>query len=142
MALRLGHINMENKLCPSSTCHKGALLLGVVRSDRKVAMLNPPIPVNDEFVETVNAAGDPEARFRFAGKCAKGGCSQWTGTSCGVMDRLSSLNPAIETTGVQLPECAIRPDCRWYEQDGAKACMICPYVITQAEESSASLNLV
>ena len=133
---------MDHKLCPSSTCHTGALLLGVVRADQTVAMLNPPIPVNDEFVETVNAAGDAEARFRFAGKCAKGGCSQWTGSSCGVMDSLSRLNPVVKITVGKLPECTIRQDCRWFAQDGPKACVICPYVVTQAEESSIGLNLV
>jgi hypothetical protein len=124
----------ENKLCPSSTCHSGALLLGVVNGDQKVSLLTTPIPVNDEFVETVNAAGDPEKRFRFASKCAKNGCAQWTGSSCGIMDELAAANHLLEVINEQLPNCAIRPTCRWYSQDGAMACMICPYVVTQSEK--------
>jgi hypothetical protein len=131
-----------NKTCPSSTCHTGALLLGVVGKDHKVNMLDQPIPVNDEFVETVNAAGDPENRFRFAGKCAKSGCSQWTGSSCGIMDELAMANHLLEVIDANLPPCAIRPTCRWYAQEGAKACMICPYIITQAEKTVAVGNEV
>jgi hypothetical protein len=125
----------ENKLCPSSTCQTGALLLGVVGSDQKVNLLDPPIPINDEFAETVKAAGNPENRFRFAGKCAKSGCSQWTGSSCGIMDELAMANHLLEVINENLPACAIRPTCRWYSQERAKACMICPYVITQAEKT-------
>jgi len=127
----------ENKLCPSSTCQTGALLLGVVGNNQKVSLLNPPIPINDEFIKTVNAAGDPENRFRFAGKCAKSGCAQWTGSSCGIMDELAMANHLLEIINENLPECAIRPTCRWHSQEGAKACMICPYVITQAEKKIA-----
>jgi len=128
--------NMENKLCPSSNCQDGALLLGVVLEGRKVALLNPPIPVNDEFVVSVKAVGDPELHYRFAGKCAKSGCSQWTGSSCGVMNTLSAMNASLDVTGIEIPECAIRPQCRWYSQDGARACVICPFVVTQAEKSA------
>lgn len=132
--------NNENKLCPSSICHSGALLLGVVGGDKKVSLLSPPIPVNDEFVEAVNAAGEPEKRFRFAGKCAKSGCGQWTGTSCGVMDELAMANHLLEIINENLPACAIRPDCRWYSQEGAKACIICPHIVTQSEKSTTIVN--
>jgi hypothetical protein len=112
----------------------------VVRSDQKVAILDPPIPVNDEFVETVTAAGNAEERFRFADKCIQCGCKQWTGSSCGVMDALAMENHLLEIIDENLPACAIRPDCRWYSQEGAKACMICPYVVTQSEKSAIIVN--
>lgn len=131
----------NNKLCPSSTCHDGALLLGVVQGDQKVALLNPAIPINNEFIDRVNNAGSPENRFRFAGKCAKSGCGQWTGKSCGIMNELSAANPALEVNGQTLPECSIRNQCRWYSQEGAKACFICPFVITQAQvEENTTLH--
>lgn len=123
----------QNKLCPSSTCHDGALLLGVVQGDRKVALLNPAIPVDKEFVQKVTASGNAENRFRFAGKCAKSGCMQWTGSSCGIMNELSGANPDLITADLSLQECSIRPQCRWYSQEGAKACAICPFVVTQAQ---------
>ncbi len=119
----------DNKMCPSATCHPGALLLGVVQRDKKVAMLPTPMKVTEDFVEKAVRAGDPEKRLRFAGQCAKGGCSQWTGSRCGVIDK--ALNYMKEVTdNASLPLCAIRPQCRWYSQSGADACKVCPYVIT------------
>jgi hypothetical protein len=31
-----------------------------------------------------------------------------------------------------LPACAIRPACRWWQQEGKAACQRCPQVVTQA----------
>ena len=119
----------ENKMCPSSTCHTGALLLGVVQADKKVILLPTPMKVTEDFVEKAVKAGDPEKRLRFAGQCAKSGCSQWTGTRCGVIDKaLDYMKEAIDNT--PLPECSIRPECRWYSQSGADACKVCPFIIT------------
>ncbi len=119
----------ENKMCPSATCHTGALLLGVVQSDKTVALLSTPMTVTEEFVEKAIAAGEPEKRLRFAGKCAKAGCSQWSGSRCGVIDTaLNYMQEAIDNT--PLPECSIRPQCRWFSQAGADACKVCPYIIT------------
>lgn len=119
----------ENKMCPSATCHSGALLLGVVQSNKKVILLPTPMEVTDDFVEKAVKAGDPEKRLRFAGNCAKSGCSQWTGSRCGVIDKaLTYMNESLENAA--LPECSIRPQCRWYSQTGADACKVCPFIIT------------
>jgi hypothetical protein len=29
-----------------------------------------------------------------------------------------------------LPRCSIRANCRWFDQQGADACRVCPFVIT------------
>jgi len=119
----------ENKMCPSARCHSGALLLGVVQSNKKVILLPTPMEVTDDFVEKAVKAGDPEKRLRFAGNCAKSGCSQWTGSRCGVIDKaLTYMNESLENA--TLPECSIRPQCRWYSQTGADACKVCPFIIT------------
>jgi hypothetical protein len=116
-------------MCPSATCHSGALLLGVVQSNKKVILLPTPMEVTDDFVEKAVKAGDPEKRLRFAGNCAKSGCSQWTGSRCGVIDKaLTYMNESLENAA--LPECSIRPQCRWYSQTGADACKVCPFIIT------------
>lgn len=124
----------ENKMCPSATCHSGALLLGVVQSNKTVALLDTPMPVTDEFVEIAVKAGSPEKRLRFAGKCAKSGCLQWTGSRCGVIDRaLNYMEGLVENKlgeNISLPECSIRPQCRWFSQTGADACKVCPFIVT------------
>lgn len=109
-------------------------MLGVVTDSQHVRMLSEPIPLNDEFVQKVTAEGDPEKRFRFAGKCIKGACRQWTGNDCGVMKELSDANADVSVDASASIPCVIRPGCRWFHQDGFRACLLCPFVITQGEE--------
>ena len=120
----------ENKLCPSSTAHEGAVLLGVVQGDHTVALLNAGLLADASFIAKVEEEGHPEKRFRFADKCVKSGCKQWTGTKCGVIKELAEYNPHLDGMDHSIPECIIRHRCRWFSQEGNKACMICPYVIT------------
>jgi hypothetical protein len=56
-------------------------------------------------------------------------CSQWTGSRCGVIDRVIDLVGA-ETDQADLPDCSIRPECRWWKQSGPDACAVCPEVVT------------
>ena len=122
-------MNRERILCPSSVCREGAILIGIVRRDGRVAFSANEIVVNSEFVQIARTGRTPEKRFRFAGRCIENGCAQWTGSRCGVIDSLSPLieKPLDET---ELPRCSIRSQCRWFHQIGADACAICPDVIT------------
>jgi len=122
----------NNKTCPSSTCREGSLLLGVVQNDQTVTMLNLPLKVDWNFTEKVKAGGDPEKRFRFANKCVKSACRQWEGGSCGVMNSLAAANKHLDEyiAAAGLKPCFIRYSCRWFHQEGAKACTICTFVIT------------
>lgn len=122
----------EQKLCPSATCSKGASLLGIVQSDKTIALLETPIKISNAFIETAHKYGEPEKRFRFADKCVKSGCGQWTGKSCGIMNELAASNPSIKNDNDELPQCFIRPTCRWYSQEGGKACKICLFVVTES----------
>lgn len=129
-------MNSDKKLCPSYNCRDGAILLGVVMRDGRVAFSSDRIVVNQEFVQIAREGRTPEKRFRFGGQCIQGGCNQWTGERCGVIDKV------IETTNADagdsnLPECSIRPECRWFYQRGAEACAICPDVITDLREEIA-----
>lgn len=123
-------MNKDDKLCPSSTCHEGAIILGVVQGDQKVALLNAGLVADVSFVEKANEIGRPEKRFRFADKCIQCGCKQWTGKECGVIKEFSDANQHLTIDNYELPHCVIRTQCRWYSQEGAKACIICPYVVT------------
>jgi hypothetical protein len=119
----------EPLTCPSSRAEPGATLLGVVNADGTVGYLSPAVTVDEAFVERARRGRAPEKRFRFAGACVESGCAQWTGSRCGVIDRvLGSDLEAPERAG--LPRCAIRSSCRWFAQSGAEACGVCPLVIT------------
>jgi hypothetical protein len=116
-------------MCPSGRCQKGAVLLGLVGSDGTVSFISEKMVINDEFVQIARAGRTPEKRFRFAGRCVEHACKQWAGHECGVIEEvLKSVDVSGES--VDLPNCSIRPQCRWYQQKGALACSVCPFVIT------------
>jgi hypothetical protein len=127
-------MDSEKILCPSSPIHEGAILVGIVMRDGRVAFASDRIVVDAEFVRIAREGDSPEARFRFGSACAKTGCAQWSGERCGVIDRV--MDEAAAGTGEpqQLPECSIRPQCRWFHQRGAAACAVCPEVITDMRE--------
>lgn len=113
---------------------KDALLLGVVHGDQKVAMLNAPLKVDQDFMHAALEIGHPEKRFRFAHKCVEGACAQWNGKQCGVIHSIALLNEHLNSEENNLPQCIIRKTCRWFHQEGSKACTICPYVVTDQME--------
>jgi hypothetical protein len=137
--------------CPSNRCKPGSELIGVRQDDGTIAILPQPLPVDQHFVDV--ASRDPiapEERFRFSNKCVEGGCHQWTGSHCGVIDRMLQTMEASLPTKVlptaseaQLPTCGIRPTCRWYRQSGHHACRVCPYILTHvtAADTPAPLNI-
>jgi hypothetical protein len=101
-----------------------------------VGYITPPIPVDDEFVAKVRTGRSPEQRFRFAGNCIEGGCAQWTGSRCGVIDAVLAVGGDTAADGIRLPRCAIRSTCRWFAQSGAGACSVCPLVVTDRRSST------
>lgn len=117
---------MDNKLlCPSAPLYQGSRLLGVVKEDA-VDILSTPIEVDEFFARAANTGKEAEHKFRFVNKCVKSGCAQWTGSECGVIKRV--LTAMEEKLEAELPNCSIRPECRWYAQEGANACKACTSV--------------
>jgi len=88
------------------------------------------LPVTAEFVKRV-AGTDPERRFRFTERCVEAGCGQWSRDQCGLIQRLlaSSPSPSDQGQAGWLPACAIRETYRWFAQEGARACGVCPEVV-------------
>jgi hypothetical protein len=119
--------NIDNLTCPSARAEPGNLLYGRVVEGR-VQRLGTPLEMSQQFVESVAANGPPEQRFRFAGTCQEGRCAQWTGSGCGVIERV--LSEAAHSAGGALPRCFLRANCRWFSQRGAEACAACSMVVT------------
>ncbi len=128
-------VTPNTTLCPSARAEEGALLLGVVGPDQAVRMLLEPEPLTPELAEAVAAVGEPEKHFRFANRCVKSGCNQWNGGRCGVVDRIMAVNQHL-TESRALPACGIRSQCRWYQQSGPLACTVCPFIVTDATQTS------
>lgn len=119
----------NNKLCPSSTGTEGASILGLVQGNHTVALLPEPLPITKDFIEKAQTHGSLEKRFRFVNKCVKSGCSQWTGSNCGVIELLIKANENMKLDA-SLRACNIRKNCRWYNEHGSRACHVCVYVVT------------
>ena len=118
------------KVCPSSSCEPGALLLGVVQPDGTVALATSPFAVSEAFVEIALKGRAPEERFRFAGSCVSKACEQWREGRCGIPDQMRSALGQEAESRVPHAQCAIREDCRWFAQDSYSACKLCPLVTT------------
>ena len=123
----------DSLLCPSAPAAEGAILLGVLSADGAVDYLPSEMAASSEFIAIARQGRAPEQRFRFSSPCQQCRCKQWTGSACGLPTRLSDLLADQKVSG-PLPQCSIRPRCRWFYQSGADACRICPLVVTQDSE--------
>ncbi len=116
-------------MCPSSRCEEGHVLLGIVQADGKIGYLPERLEVDSDFVQIARQGRAPEKRFRFSSKCAESGCKQWTGSACGVIHKVLAGYPRAKRVSSPA-DCSIREQCRWHQQEGPKACTVCPLVIT------------
>lgn len=127
----------DNKiLCPSATCEEGAILVGIVLPDGRVAVSSTEYIVDASFAEEAKKGRDPEARFRFSTKCAASGCGNWKDHKCGVIERVSEhIDKTIGSSPEdhELPDCFIRDRCRWFQQRGPDACYYCEFVVRGEE---------
>ena len=124
--------------CPSADAQPGALVIGMRRADGTIGYLRDRLEATPDFVDAIRAAGTADTQFRFAGPCARSGCGHWRDDDtaadagadaghCGLIGRLRDVVPG-ELLADTLPRCTIRASCRWFAQDGAAACRVCPLV--------------
>ena len=135
-------------LCPSARPeNEGSFAFGVVGGspdDRRVAYLAERVAVTDELLALAGPVRPTEV-FRFGAPCAGGRCKHFDGHDCRLATKLVQLTPPV-TQG--LPACTLRPDCRWWKQEGKAACMVCPsvrtdsYVLTEDQKRAADPDFV
>ena len=121
----------ENILCPSTKCQEGAILIGITQPDGHIGFIEQRLYVNKEFIQIAKSGQSPEKRFRFGNNCMSSSCEQWVDGHCTVMKRIFDAVGQVEEP-TSLPTCSIRPQCRWYLQHGGRACVICPWIITDS----------
>lgn len=120
-------------LCPSAPGAPGASLIGVVGSDGRVANLLTPLRIDAHFLETAAGTGGLLGkRFRFASPCQQAHCGHWADHECGLIGRLrhAAVDAGHVAGDAPLPPCAIRAQCRWWQQRGRDACGVCSLVVT------------
>ncbi len=126
-------------LCPSAQPDiEGALAFGVVdhgTAGPDVVWIEHPVAVTPELLEMTGTVS-PTQVFRFAAKCQESACSHFDGADCGLVTRLVAK---LDPVAAKPPPCFIRPDCRWYRQEGVSACQRCPQIVTEYAEPSAVL---
>jgi len=129
-------------LCPSAQPDwEGSKVIGVVGGTAdapEVAYLAEPQPVTDELLALARPVTPTEV-FRIAAPCAGTGCKHFSEeqSKCKLVEKTVRWAQVVVE---KLPACSIRPDCRWWQQEGRAACMRCPQVVTdrfQAPEAIA-----
>jgi hypothetical protein len=120
-------------LCPSASPDlQGSRLIGVVGGTAdapETAYLPAPQPVTEELLELAKPVAPTEV-FRFAAPCACSGCAHFVAqaSKCRLVEKVVRFMPVVVE---RLPVCAIRPNCRWWQQEGRAACLRCPQVVTR-----------
>jgi hypothetical protein len=128
-------------LCPSAQPDwKGAVVVGVVggtADEPRVGFLESPLEVNAELLELAQPVRPTEV-FRFAAPCRARGCRHFGASTCHLATKVVRLLPEVVDG---LPECDIRPRCRWFAQEGGAACLRCPQVVTNDTNPSEALRI-
>jgi hypothetical protein len=129
-------------LCPSAQpAMEGGRVLGVVEqvSDGfEVSYLDKPLVVTPEVL-ALAAPAQPTEVFRLAAPCQTHRCPHYDGSDCSLATRIDQIMPAVVDL---LPRCQIRPECRWFHQEGAAACRRCPQVSTVNYDASPTMQSV
>jgi hypothetical protein len=116
--------------CPSAQPDwPSARIIGVVGGtpeQAQVAFLDEPAPLNKELLALAEPL-QPTEVFRFTAPCASAACTHFGEGRCRLASKIVRL---LSEATSELPPCAIRPQCRWWGQEGPAACLRCPQVVT------------
>jgi hypothetical protein len=123
------------QLCPSAQPNTpGAMALGVLTGtveEPYFTHFQVPQVVTDELLALAQPVTPTEV-FRFSAPCAERKCIHFDGESCQLVKNV--INQYSEVTH-SLPRCHIRSTCRWWQQEGASACLRCPQIVTDGPQS-------
>jgi len=128
-------------LCPSAQPEMpDSVIFGVIGGSAeqpRVGYLAVPRPVRDESL-LATLPVHPTEVFRIAAPCAGTACQHFDGTNCTLVTRTVQLLPPATTVA---PPCAIRPNCRWWQQEGKQACQRCPEIVTRNYDPTEAQRL-
>jgi hypothetical protein len=117
-------------LCPSAQPEQdGAVAFGVVGGTPEEPLVRPlerPLPVTTDLLQLARPVRPTEV-FRFAAPCMGKGCAHFVDSHCKFATKVVRMLPDVVDS---LPECDIRSQCRWFDQEGRAACLRCPQVVT------------
>lgn len=126
-------------LCPSAPpTWEDSIVFGIVGGsvdEPRLTYLAEPQPVSEELLAAAQPVNPTEV-FRFAAPCATRACQHFDGSRCRLVTRVVELLPAAQEA---LPRCRLRPNCRWWLQEGKAACRRCPQIVTENHAPTAEL---
>ena len=127
-------------LCPSAQpTMADSFVFGVVQGtadEPRLRHLARPQPVSPELLQMAEPVSPTEV-YRFAAPCAGSACCHFDGTNCQLAGRVVRfLRPVIDA----LPPCHLRPNCRWWQQEGKAACLRCPQIVTESKPQRFTLH--
>lgn len=130
----------QTPLCPSARPEMaGSVVFGVVGgsvTEPRVGYLKHTVPVTDAL-PMLTAPARPNEVLRIAAPCAGDACTHFDGASCRLATRITAeLRQVVDV----LPACRVRPHCRWWQQEGAAACLRCPQIVTDSYHPSEQLR--
>ena len=136
----IGTLSDDSPLCPSAQPEMaGSVVLGIVggsAAEPQVGYLVESLPATQEVLAVASSVKPTEV-FRFAAPCAGVHCQHFDGVDCRLARRVVHLLPAVVE---RLPACSIRPNCRWWLQEGKAACLRCPQIVTEVCHPSELLR--
>src|SRR5260370_6205637 len=97
----------------------------------RLAYLDEAMPAATETLELA-APLDVSQVFRLSARCEEKKCTHFDGSHCQLAVRIARMLPDVVD---HLPACHIRPDCRWFRQEGTAACVRCPQIMTGMNEA-------
>jgi len=127
-------------LCPSAKPEmEGSVVFGVIGGtveEPRLTHLVEPQPVTDELL-ALSGSITPTEIFRIAAPCAGSACHHFDGSNCRLATKIVQLLPEVVAG---LPPCRLRPNCRWWQQEGKAACMRCSQIVTETYHPSEQLR--
>ena len=136
----MGARTSQAVLCPSAQPRMaGARVFGVIQANAagtRVAWLERPVPVSEDVLALTHPL-PPTQVLRIAAQCQEEACCHFDGKDCQLATRLVQLLPSVTRS---LPACQVRPDCRWFLQEGGAACQRCPQIVTYCVDPDEQLS--
>jgi hypothetical protein len=128
--------------CPSARPEiPNSIVFGIINGTAEeplVIYLKEAQSVTKELMAKASPV-EPTEVFRIAATCATDKCQHFDGNNCRLAQRIVAQLPPVSE---QLPACAIRKYCRWFQQEGKAACLRCPQVVTDHAKASELMQQV
>ena len=130
-------------LCPSArSTYADSVVIGVLGGTADLPRIVPmerPVAVTAALLDLAGPV-EPTEVFRIASRCQTERCVHFQEQQCQLARGGVELLPEVTT---EVPYCAIRPSCRWFQQEGVAMCKRCPQIVTdQLRPAQAMVQIV